>query len=123
MSPLNATLLIQIGNFVVAWKVLDHFLLKECVQEVRSDDHVITSLQESVLIGQVALRKVEEEQVRILADIREQFAIALPPVSRDLALKTIPIDQFLVGRECDVALCKQTADAVVALVVKRIAHV
>lgn len=123
MSPLNATLLIQIGNFVVAWKVFDHFLLKECVQEVRSDDYVIASLQESVLIGQVALRKVEEEQVRVLADIREQFTVALPPVPPDLALKTIPLDQFFVGQECDVTLCKEAADAVVKMVVKRITHV
>ena len=123
MSPINATLLIQVGNFVFAWKVLDRFLLKECVQEVRSDDHMIASLQESVLIGQMLLRKAEEEQVRVVTEIREQFATALPPVSCNLVLKSAPIDQFLVGKECDVAMCKKTADAVVAMVVKRIMHV
>lgn len=122
MSPLNATFLIQVGNFVIAWKVLDHFLLKECVQEIKSDDQVIDSLRESVFVHQVALRKVEEEQVRVLADVREQFAIALPQLSHDLALKTVPLDQFFLNRECDVAFCKEAADAIVDAVVKRMTN-
>lgn len=123
MTPLNATLLIQIGNFVVAWKILDRFLLQECVQEIRAEDHVISALQESVAAQQVVLRKIEEEQVRVLADIREQFAIALPPIPSDLALKVVPLDQFIVNRECDVVLSKETADGIVAALVKRITDV
>jgi len=123
MMPFNITLLIQMGNFIVAWKVLDRFFFRRCVQEVKAEDAVEEALRETVFVQHTVLKNIEAQQMQVLAAIRTQFATALPPVSRDLITKIVPTDEFSVSLECPVSQRREMADAIVREMVKRITHV
>ncbi len=123
MIQINVTLFIQMLNFIVAWKMLDTFFLRDCVKEVQDERGVVACLEKSVESEKDALKKTKEEQVYALESIRKHFFAALPPIPEDLSPKNISIDTFSFSRECDVASRNQITEESVNFLVKRITNV
>ncbi len=123
MIQINVTLFVQMFNFIVAWKMLDAFFLRECVKEVQEERQVVASLEESVESEKSALKKTKDDQADVLASIRKDFVAALPPVAEDLSPKNISMDTFSFARECDVASRRQITEETVSFLVKRITNV
>ncbi len=123
MIQINVTLFIQMLNFIVAWKILDTFFLRDCVKEVHKERHVITLLEQCVESEKNAARQIENEHSCALEVIRQNFIAALPPVAEDLSPKNISIDTFSFSRECDIAERQQITDETIQFLVKRVTHV
>lgn len=123
MIQINVTLFVQMFNFVVAWKMLDAFFLRDCVKEVHKDRHVVTLLEQCVESEKNAVTQTKNEHARALETIRRDFVAALPPVAEDLSPKNISLDTFSFSRECDVAERQQITDETVSFLVKRVTHV
>ena len=123
MIQINVTLFVQMLNFIVAWKILDTFFLRECVKEEQGERHVVASLEKCVESEKDALKRTKDAQVCALEVIRRDFVAALPPVAEDLSPKNISIDAFSFSRECDVASRRQITEETVSFLVKRITNV
>ena len=123
MIQINVTLFVQMLNFIVAWKVLDRFFLRECVKEVQQERHVVAVLEQCIESEKNALKKTKDEQLCALELIRKDFVAALPPVAEDLSPKNISLDTFSFSRVCDVASRRQITEDAVGFLVKRITNV
>ncbi len=123
MIQINVTLFIQMLNFIIAWKMLDTFFLRDCVKEVQDEREVVMLLEQCVQSEKDALKKTKDEQISALEGIRKDFIAALPPVAEDLSPKNISIDTFSFSRECDVASRNQITEQSVNFLVKRITNV
>jgi hypothetical protein len=123
MIQINVTLFVQMFNFIVAWKILDAFFLRQCVKEVQGEREVVLSLEKCVESEKNALKKTKEVQQGALESLRKDFVAALPPVPEDLSPKNISLDPFSFSRECDVASRRQITEETVAFLVKRITNV
>ena len=123
MIQINVTLFVQMFNFIIAWKMLDTFFLRDCVKEVQDERLVISCLEKSVEFEKDALKITEEERESALESIRKDFIAALPPIPEDLSPKNISIDTFSFSRECDVASRNQITEEAVSFLVKRITNV
>ena len=123
MIQINVTLFIQMLNFIIAWKMLDTFFLRDCVKEVQDEREVVMLLEQCVQSEKDALKKTKDEQISALEGIRKDFIAALPPVAEDLSPKNISIDTFSFSRECDVASRNQITEEAVSFLVKRITNV
>ena len=123
MIQINVTLFIQMLNFIIAWKMLDTFFLRDCVKEVQDEREVVMLLEQCVQSEKDALKKTKDEQISALEGVRKDFIAALPPVAEDLSPKNISIDTFSFSRECDVASRNQITEQSVNFLVKRITNV
>lgn len=123
MIQINATLFIQMFNFIVAWKVLDTFLLRSCVAEIQKERQGIAVLEHSVTYEIDALKKAEEQQMQVIVSIRKKFIAALPPVVQDIAPKAVPLNTFSFSRACDTASRQRITEEAVAFLVKRVTNV
>ena len=123
MIQINVTLFVQMFNFIVAWKMLDRFFLRDCVKEVHKERKVVMLLERCVQSEKNALKKTKDEQLCAFEGIRKDFVAALPLLAEDLSPKNISIEAFSFSRECDVASRNQITEEAVSFLVKRITNV
>ncbi len=123
MISFNGTLIIQIGNFVVSWWVLDRFFFRRCVALIERERQEVRALEQAVIDQKIEsehIFKLQQESVKKSQDL---FARALPATPENLSPKVISSHAFIVSQECDISTQKMLADEVVAVLVKRITHV
>ncbi len=123
MIPFNVTLVIQMGNFLVSWWVLDRFFFRKCVAQVRKEQRIVRELEQAVIHEKIGLEDVQRAQQEALQKARSLFARSLPSVAQNLSPKVISSHPYVVFQECDVSMQQKLSEEMVSSLVQRVTRV
>jgi len=123
MIPFNVTLVIQMGNFLVSWWVLDRFFFRKCVAQVRKEQRIVRELEQAVIHEKIGLEDVQRAQQEALRKARSLFARSLPSVAQNLSPKVISSHPYVVFQECDVSMQQKLSEEMVSSLVQRVTRV
>ncbi len=123
MLSFNGTLIIQLGNFLVSWWVLDRFFFRRCVAQVQNERHELRALEHAVIDQKLEFESIQAQHAESLKKAQHLFARALPASLENFSSRVVTTHVSIAPQVCDVSTQKMLADQAVAILVQRIVHV
>jgi len=77
----DATCIVQMGHFIIAYYMLKRFLLKPLVEKVHAQDNMMRALQQEVDARKVLVKQQEQDVHDQWRAYQNEFAATMPTVS------------------------------------------
>lgn len=77
---INATLLVQLLNFLIAYTLIDRFLLRRCVAMVEDERHSEEALRNSIALEKTQLLRQEDLKKSMWQQCQSFFAKNIPSI-------------------------------------------
>ena len=74
----DATFIVQIGHFIIAYHMLKWLLFKPLVEKVHAEDGVIRGLQQEVDVRKILVKQQEQQVQNQWIAYQQKFADAIP---------------------------------------------
>ena len=121
MIPFNATLVVQIFNFIATWWFLDRFLFRVYVIEAEVEAQEKVMCEQAVVLAQHELKDAKIVYQEHKDEAQRLFAKALPsPDSLTSSSTNVSTNPFFYSQECDVVVKNQIVESTVDGLQKRI---
>lgn len=118
----NGTLIVQIGNFILSWWVLDKFFFRRCVAQVEGERSELRTLEQAVIDQKIELEISQKDIKKAVKESQQLFCQSLPSITSELCAKAVSAHVFIFPQECSVSTQQKLGDEVVARLVQRMTH-
>lgn len=114
---INATIIVQIFNFLITYVLIDHIFLKSAFEALENDEQASTKLMEMVVSRRATVDEIERHQKERWDACKQEMAIATPKVSayqESIArIKGIDISLIQISSDQERKLIKQSSQYIV----------
>jgi hypothetical protein len=76
----DATFIVQIGHFIIAYHMLKWFLFKPLVEKIHAEDGMMRGLQQEVDVRKMLIKQQEQHVYDQWIAYQQKFADAIPAV-------------------------------------------
>src|SRR3990170_4828992 len=110
---INATIVVQIFNFIIAYVLIDRIFLKSAFEALENDKQASTKLMEMVVSKRATIDEIERHQKERWDLCKQEMAIAMPIVSvyqESIAkIKGIDISLIQISSDQECKLIKESS--------------